>query len=119
ESRSLSLRPIGTLIICIDLDTLIEQTSIFHSAYYNAPSILLLQDGKAIYCPENISEKNLETLSHKSHNGYMIRELDAQTFFIVQSYIEDYNWDYIAMVSYESISRTISITTAGCITAIL
>ena len=119
ESRSLSLRPIGTLIICIDLDTLIEQTSIFHSAYYNAPSILLLQDGKAIYCPENISEKNLETLSHKSHNGYMIRELDTQTFFIVQSYIEDYNWDYIAMVSYESISRTISITTAGCITAIL
>lgn len=118
ESKSLSLRPIGTLIICIDLDTLIEQTSIFHSAYYNTPSILLLQDGKAIYCPENISEKSLEYLSNRSHSGYMIKALDKQTFFIVQSYIEDYDWDYIAMVSYGSISRTISVTTAICITAI-
>lgn len=118
ESKSLSLRPLGTLIICIDIDELIAKTSIFHSAYYNTPSILLLQNGKVIYCPENISEKSLKDLSNKSHRLYTIKKLDNQTFFIVQDYIKNYDWDYVAVVSYESITRAISITTAVSIVAI-
>lgn len=118
ESKSLSLRPLGTLIICIDIDELITKTSIFHSAYYNIPSILLLQNGKVIYCPENISEKSLKDLSNKSHRLYTIKKLDNQPFFIVQDSIKNYDWDYVAVVSYESITRTIYITTVVSIGAI-
>lgn len=117
EAASLSLRPIGTLIICIRPDTLIEQTSIYHSSY-SAPSFFLLQNGRVIYCPENISEEDMETLSAKFHSGYRVETVNGQAFFIVQGYIKDYDWDYIAMVSYDSISRTISVTTIICITAI-
>lgn len=118
ETKGLSLRPIGTLIICIDLDTLIEQTSLFATPY-DSPSFLLLEDEDPIYFSSNISEKDLKDLPSEPNDHFAVTTVNGQSFFTVRGLIHDYNWDYIVMVSYESVARTISYTTITCITVML
>ena len=80
ETKGLSLRPIGTLIICIDLDTLIEQTSLFATPY-DSPSFLLLEDEDPIYFSSNISEKDLKDLPSEPNDHFAVTTVNGQSFF--------------------------------------
>lgn len=118
EAKDFSFRHIGTLIINVNPYTLIGQTSIFHSAY-DSPSFLLLENGQAIYSSDALPQKDIEELTSSLGEDYTITEVNDQAFFAVRGYIRDYGWDYIAMVSYESVSRTVSFTSGVCIAAII
>ena len=118
EAKDFSFRHMGTLIINVNPDTLIGQTSIFRSAY-ETPSLLLLEDGKTIYSSHELPQREISRLTSSLEKNYTITEVMDQTLFAVKGYIPDYDWDYIAMVSYESIARTVSLTTTICIGAML
>lgn len=118
EAKDFSFRHMGTLIINVNPDTLIGQTSIFRSAY-ETPSLLLLEDGKTIYSSQELPQREISRLTSSLEKNYTITEVMDQTLFAVKGYIPDYDWDYIAMVSYESIARTVSLTTTICIGAML
>ncbi len=118
EAKDFSFRHMGTLIINVNPDTLIGQTSIFRSAY-ETPSLLLLEDGKTIYSSQELPQREISRLTSSLEKNYTITEVMDQTLFAVKGYIPDYDWDYIAMVSYESIAWTVSLTTTICIGAML
>lgn len=118
EAKDFSFRHMGTLIINVNPDTLIGQTSIFRSAY-ETPSLLLLENGKTIYSSQELPQREISRLTSSLEKNYTITEVMDQTLFAVKGYIPDYDWDYIAMVSYESIARTVSLTTTICIGAML
>lgn len=118
EAKDFSFRHMGTLIINVNPDTLIGQTSIFRSAY-ETPSLLLLEDGKTIYSSQELPQREISRLTSSLEKNYTITEVMDRTLFAVKGYIPDYDWDYIAMVSYESIARTVSLTTTICIGAML
>lgn len=118
EAKSLSLRPIGTLIINISPEALIEQTNIFRSSY-EAPSILLLQDDNLVYTSSETDPEEVWNLASASTDSYTITTFSGQTVFAVKGSIPDYGWTYIAMVSYVSTARTLSLTISLCIAVIL
>ena len=118
EAKDFSFRHMGTLIINVNPDTLIGQTSIYRSAY-ETPSLLLLEDGKTIYSSQELPQREISRLTSSLEKNYTITEVMDRTLFAVKGYIPDYDWDYIAMVSYESIARTVSLTTTICIGAML
>ena len=118
EAKDFSFRHMGTLIINVNPDTLIGQTSIFRSAY-ETPSLLLLENGKTIYSSQELPQREISRLTSSLEKNYTITEVMDQTLFAVKGYIPDYDWDYIAMVSYESIAWTVSLTTTICIGAML
>lgn len=119
EASPFSLRPIGTLVIHLDLHTLLEQTSIFHSSY-ESPSFLLFNNSKNIYSSQEFQKMDVENLyaSFKT-DDYCIRNIGHIPFFAVKGQIPHYKWDYIAMVSYNSIAQTITVTSMVCIFAML
>lgn len=119
EASPFSLRPIGTLVIRLDLSTLLEQTSIFHSSY-ESPSFLLFNNNKNIYSSQEFQKIDVENLySSFKTNDYCIRNIGHIPFFAVKGEIPYYKWDYIAMVSYNSIAQTITVTSMVCIFAML
>lgn len=119
ESSPFSLRPIGTLVIRLNLSTLLEQTSMFHSSF-ESPSFLLFNNNKNIYSSQEFKKTDLEKLYSSFKTGdYCIRNINRIPFFAVKGEIPYYKWDYIAMVSYDSIARTITFTSIICIFAML
>lgn len=119
ESTPFSLRPIGTLIINLNLSTLLKQTTIFHSSY-EAPSFLLYNDDKNIYSSQEFQENDVENLySSFKTKDYCIKNIGHIPFFAVKGQIPLYKWDFIAMVSYDSIAQTITVTSMVCIFAML
>lgn len=118
EAKSMSFRNIGTLIININPDTLIEQTNLFRS-FYDTPHFLLLQEDNLVYSSSEAEPSELEILTDINETSYTITRFSGQTVFAVKGSIPDYGWTYIAMVSYESTARTISLTISLCIAVML
>lgn len=114
EAKSLSFREIGTLIINISPDTLVEQTNLFHSSY-ETPYFLLLQEDNLVYSSFGAEASDIQNLTDISEESYTIIRFSDQTVFAVKGFIPDYDWTYIAMVSYASTARTISLTISLCV----
>lgn len=114
ETNPFSLQPIGTLIINLNLNTLIEQTTVFHSSY-EAPSFLMFDKGTDIYSSNPLREEDIEKLISDTKEGYSVTNLNHESFFAVKGQIPFYGWHYIAMISYDSIARTFTLTSATCI----
>lgn len=114
ETKFLTLRSLGTLIINIDPDTLISQTTAFDSDYETL-SVLLACQGRLIYPSENTIGDEIADLKNNLNEGSGIFILNEKSVFAVHGLIPGFGWDYICVVSYESIAHTISITLRICI----
>lgn len=113
ETKFLSLRSLGTLIINIDLDKLISQTTSFENNYENL-SFLLADGNNLLYASADMTQQELIDLKSHLNQGYGILEFNGESVFAVHGFVPDYGWDYISMVSYESISHAISVTLRIC-----
>lgn len=118
ETSPFSLAPIGTLIINLNPNALIEETSVFHSPY-EAPSFLMFDNGKNIYASKPFTSLSQDQLFSGFNDGYCITKINDKSFFAVKGQIPSYEWDYIAMISYSSIAHTFTITSAICICVML
>lgn len=118
ETTPFSLAPIGTLIINLNLHTLIEQTSVFLSPY-DAPSFLMFDGGKTIYSSEPLEHINVKQFISGFEDGYCIANINDEAFFAIKGQIPYYGWDYIAMISYNSIAQSLTFTSGICICVML
>lgn len=116
EAKELSLRPLGTLIICVDTEALVSSSRLFHSNYKDAACIL--SDGSSqIYYTRGLEESSIRYLQEHLKKGYGIFTVNKNTLFAVQGSIPEFGWSYICMISYASISKTISVTNKFCLLA--
>lgn len=118
EAKELSFRSLGVLIINIDMDSLFSQTTAFHSDY-DTLSYLLTDRDKLLYGMDNLPEINVSDLKKNLKDDYGILSLNGEPVFAVQRPLNNYCWDYICIVSYKSISHTISVTVKICILAMI
>lgn len=114
ESKSLSFRSLGVLIINIDLDTLISQTNAFHSDY-DTLSYLLSSGGKQLNAAGELGKESISKLNKNLSEGYRILTLEGKAVFAVHDSIPDFDWDYTCVISFDSINHTISVTLEICI----
>lgn len=116
ESEYLSFRSLGILIINIDIDKLILQSTVFDSNYETL--YCLLTAGDSLLYPAGSSESD-DFLSIKNDlkEGYGIFTLNGRSVFAVHGHIPDFGWDYIRIVSYDSIAHTLSFTLKICVLA--
>lgn len=114
ETKFLSLRSLGTLIINIDPDKLISQTTAFVSGYETL-SVLLASQGRLIYPSEKMTGAEIADLKSSLNEDYGIFTLNGKSVFAVHGRIPSFGWDYICIVSYESIAHTVSVTLKLCI----
>lgn len=106
--KYMNLDTLGFLVIKVDLEEIIRDSTDFGEQFSNSSFILL--DGEDIlYRSDSISEKQAETLIGFNSN-YDVITLDNQQYFAVKDSIPDYDLDYICLVSYTTTQKYISRT---------
>lgn len=118
ETKALSFHSLGILIININLDMLISQTTAFASDYEDT-SFLLISGNTLLYPSEDMTKNEVKDLKNRLSHRYEVINIDGKPVFAVRGSIPGFGWDYICAVSYESIARTISITLKICILAMI
>ena len=105
----LSLEPLGVLVISLDPAVLTRQAA-GTSGEYGDTSCLLFQDSTLVYNESPLTDAQAASLSRDLSGDYLITKAGRETLFAVRGKIPIYNWDYISTVSYDSIYRTITLS---------
>ncbi len=105
SSRNLSLECLGTLIILIDMDKLVESSL---TKSYGNVNLSVLSGNKNIYStwdmPKEYTSWNLEI-----KGGYNIRKLGREKYFVAHIISETTNWVYIHFIPYHNAFKNITI----------
>lgn len=103
--ENLSLKPLGYLLIFIDLKDMVESANQAVNTYESG-NYLIYDNGQPIYHSAGISGNSATLLYEKLQRPYGIIEQNGHSYFAVRSRIPSYNWTYINLIPYDDISRS-------------
>ena len=106
KTENLSLKPLGYLLLFINLDDLVgdanQAVNTYESGHY-----LIYDNEKLIYHSEGISQDWALLLYEKLQRPYDIIKQNRHKYFAVRSRIPSYEWNYINLIPYDVINRSI------------
>ena len=106
KTENLSLKPLGYLLLFINLDDLVgdanQTVNTYESGHY-----LIYDNEKLIYHSEGISQDWALLLYEKLQRPYDIIKQNRHKYFAVRSRIPSYEWNYINLIPYDDINRSI------------
>lgn len=106
KTENLSLKPLGYLLLFINLDDLVgdanQAVNTYESGHY-----LIYDNEKLIYHSEGISQDWALLLYEKLQRPYDIIKQNRHKYFAVRSRIPSYEWNYINLIPYDNINRSI------------
>lgn len=106
KTENLSLKQLGYLLLFINLDDLVgdanQAVNTYESGHY-----LIYDNEKLIYHSEGISQDWALLLYEKLQRPYDIIKQNRHKYFAVRSRIPSYEWNYINLIPYDDINRSI------------
>lgn len=106
KTENLSLKPLGYLLLFINLDDLVgdanQAVNTYESGHY-----LIYDNEKLIYHSEGISQDWALLLYEKLQRPYDIIKQNRHKYFAIRSRIPSYEWNYINLIPYDDINRSI------------
>lgn len=106
KTENLSLKPLGYLLLFINLDDLVEDANQAVNTYESG-HYLIYDNEKLIYHSEGISQDWALLLYEKLQRPYDIIKQNRHKYFAVRSRIPSYEWNYINLIPYDDINRSI------------
>lgn len=102
----LRLETLGTILLNIDMDALIKESTQFEKQY-GETMYILLSNNNVLYHTEDLSLENIESLSLTEIDQYHVASINKNEYFITHGTIEEYGWDYYYLISYNDIGNEI------------
>lgn len=103
--RDLSLASLGTLLIRINIDQLVEQ---YTSGRDNFDvNLLVLSGEKPIYYRDQFSKQVGKDLQFKGDNGYFLKKIAGRNLFVAFNKSKFTGWTYINIIPYNNIFQRI------------
>jgi len=103
--ENLKLNNLGTFIVAIDMDKLVEEVSQVSREYEGSCWILYYQDS-LVYASPELTAGTLQEIQEKIEN-YGIVTVNGKKYFAIRGAMEDREWgDYLHLVSYEEVFRS-------------
>lgn len=100
--EALKLDTLGTILINIDMNALVESSTRFEEQYGETAYVILAEDQLLFHTQnlelENLTMSQLERIAH-----YSIEEIGENRYFISHGEISEFGWDYYCLVSYDKI----------------
>ncbi len=119
QINRLSLKPIGVLILRIDMEQLISQATA-QATEYEDVSYFIFQKDQLVYNASGLSDEDALTVHQRLTHSYDVISLKSDKLFAVQGKISPYGWSYICAISYRSIYRAITLSSQSfCVIAVL
>lgn len=107
--KLLELDDIGTIVICVDLNKMIEGATGFFEQYKHS-SYVVLDKGSLVYSTDEFSEEDMEKLSGVAPQSYTILKLAGDNYFAVRDIIDYNGWDCFNLVPYDSLVKNLNAT---------
>ncbi len=102
------LKEVGTQLISVDLAQVMK-TSIVESSFFKERAYLIFNGDSLLYGNSFLQEEELVSFKERITDPYgMIRE-GGHYYFYVRKTIPSLQWDYICLVLYDDIVRTITL----------
>lgn len=104
--NQLNYETLGTFVIQIDIDKMIEAST---ESILLSPSIqyVLLQDNKFIYQSQSLSDTASDYLNQNLLTDYAVMKLDGNNYFCVRGIFPNINWEYICLIPYQDIAHAL------------
>ena len=106
ESKNLSLRHLGTLVIYIDPDEMMGTMNSLN--IYDEPSFLLVKGEDVIYQSGIFTESGFSPDQISIKTGYQILRINGESCFLTSRPISKTGWTCIGSISYASINNRFS-----------
>lgn len=106
QYKDLTLEPLGTLVLCIDLDSMLNSCPMFTS-YDSFYFLLENEEGQLIYSTMEKDSNLPGSLEAQPQSGYQLVRIDSRWYFALQGTFYQKGWTYTCLVSYDSIYRTL------------
>jgi len=106
RAENISLESLGTMLINIDIEGIIEEAAHF-SDEYEKTIYMLFDKNELIYGSSEVSAEEAVAVKTDMIGNYGVVLIDSGEFFAVKGKIPDYDWDYICLISYSGIARDI------------
>lgn len=105
----LSLEPLGTLLVNVDMDRLITDATAL-SAEYEDTSYFLFNQDSLVFNHSALSNDNALAIYRDLEHNYGVITLKDNKLFAVSGDIPIYGWTYICTTSYSSIYQAITLS---------
>ena len=110
QVNHLSFRTLGTLVVCLDLEKMIATST--ESAFLsdNIQYLLIDEEDHVFYRSDDFTQKQAAEISRKVTSGYQVLNINESSYFSVKGNISPNAWQYICLVPYEEMEKTIYAT---------
>ncbi len=109
QVNQMKFNTLGTVIVAVDMDKLIKNSTQSVLLTDTTPYILY-QGDKDIYHSKLLSDASAAEIKQQFKGPYCILETNNKKYFCVGGIIDSMSWDYICMIPYDSIARTILVS---------
>lgn len=106
DVNSVFLNKMATIVLCVDMEKLVQKATSFHSKYGNAEYIITENDA-LLFHTQGIDEEKAASLLKANISGYAQQKLDGIPYLIVHGTIPDYDYSYYCLVSFLSVQERI------------
>lgn len=106
QSQNLSLEDLGVMVICIDPEKMV-QTATSSENEYKTPIYLLSSENTLIYHSDGFSGDVFREAREQTDKPYEVITLNGEKYFAVRKYIADYKWNFLVLVEYDTIYRSV------------
>lgn len=114
---SLKLDSLGTIIVNLDIQSLLQDATENITLSEDAAYVLSETDSAVpFYISEDLT---LNDFRFPGSENYAVCRIDGKEYFTVRGQISDYNWNYLCLIEYNSILSSLSTTKILCIVMIL
>lgn len=109
QVEDLKFRTLGTVIVGINMDRLIEDSN-SSVLYTDNVQYALFQEKELFYLTDGITIDQIGEINDKLGSNYSIITSFGERFFCIRGEIEDNSWSFICLIPYNSIYQTINFT---------
>ncbi len=116
KAERLALDTIGTVLVNIDLDSVVN-SSVNTTMFSEPAQFIITSNNKEIYHSKTLDPDSVSLACQKTDSKYGMMRLNHKQYFYVRETIPYFTWDFICLVSYQNIyaAQTLTILSAMCI----
>ena len=104
QIENMSLKPLGNLLIGVDVDALISSSASSISMYQNQSFIISDESDQIIYASPTLSDQAAKFFLSEMPDSYKTISYNGHNYFAVGGYLPHYQFKYMTLISFDEIS---------------
>lgn len=103
--RQLSLAPLGTLIIRVNIGNLIQQLAF--ASTKNPEYLFITAEDEMVYASSSAWDQTTMALVYKGNGDYLLKKIEGKNYFIVYHKSAYTDWMFINILPYDSVFKQV------------